>query len=69
MYTNQNYWPGSPGIFNSGSTVAAVFAVASSGYIATIDVSVAFGIRPVVSLSSKAKLSGSGTYNDVYIVS
>ena len=27
-----------------------------------------YGGRPVVSLSSKAKLSGSGTYNDVYTV-
>ena len=27
------------------------------------------GVRGVVSLSSKARLSGSGTYDDVYVVS
>ena len=31
-------------------------------------VSVTVGVRGVVSLSSKAKLSGSGTYDDVYVV-
>ena len=68
LYTNQSYWFGSPTIFNSGSTVAAVYAVGSSGYIASFDVSGAVGIRPMVSLSSKAKLSGNGTYDDVYTV-
>ena len=28
-----------------------------------------YGIRPVISLSSNAKLLGSGTYDDVYTVS
>ena len=30
---------------------------------------VRYGVRPVVSLSSKVKLSGNGTYNDVYTIS
>ena len=68
LYTNQNYWAGSPFYFNSYSTFSDVFFVPSSGSIYDYNVVYSLGARPVVSLSSKAKLSGSGTYNDVYIV-
>ena len=68
LYTNQSSWPGSPSYFNSGGG-AYEFAVSSSGYIGTGIVTSGRGARPVVSLSSKAKLSGNGTYNDVYTVS
>ena len=67
LYTNQSYWLGSPYTFYT--SVAGGFVVFSPGYLRNYRVSVAFGARPVVSLSSKAKLSGSGTYNDVYTVS
>ena len=63
LYTNQYYWSGSP--FNFG---ASVFIVYSSGYLYGYSVDIASGARPVISLSSKAKLLGSGTYNDVYTV-
>ena len=62
LYTNQYYWSGSP--FN----FASVFIVYSSGYLYGYSVDIASGARPVISLSSKAKLLGSGTYNDVYTV-
>jgi hypothetical protein len=42
--------------------------VYSSGYINYYGVGSSNGVRPVISLSSKAKLLGSGTYNDVYTV-
>ena len=68
LYTNQNYWLGSPSYFSSG-TYADEFYVNSSGYLYyNSGVNSLYGARPVVSLSSKAKLSGSGTYNDVYTV-
>ena len=70
LYTNQNYWVGSPSYFgSSGSTAfAGEFYVYSLGFFDYYFVANTFGARPVVSLSSKAKLSGSGTYNDVYTV-
>ena len=68
LYTNQNYWSGSPDYFSSSGD-ANEFQVGSSGFIDDSDVDNDIGVRGVVSLSSKAKLSGSGTYNDVYTVS
>ena len=67
LYTNQYYWLGSPRSF--GSSVAFEFCLFSSGSLDFTDVSNAYGARPVVSLSSKAKLSGSGTYSNPYTVS
>ncbi len=66
LYTNQYYWLGSPRLF--GGSAANEFGVSSSGYLRAYRVDTAYGARPVVSLSSKAKLSGNGTYNDVYTV-
>ena len=68
LYTNQVYWSGSPYNFYSGG-YSGEFVVASSGNLNYNYVNDSRGARPVVSLSSKAKLSGSGTYNDVYTVS
>ena len=62
LYTNQSYWSGSPSRFDSGGT---------NGFFVDISflfVDTSYGVRPVISLSSKVKLSGSGTYNDVYTV-
>ena len=64
LYTNQYYWSGSPTHFDRVYGVAVEFAV---DYYGDLGLGSA-GARPVVSLSSKAKLSGSGTYNDVYRV-
>ena len=69
LYTNQNYWLGSPDYFNGSYSLAMEFLVCSSGDLDGDSVYVNHGARPVVSLSSKAKLLGSGTYNDVYRVS
>ena len=67
LYTNQNYWAGSP--FEFKKNIANEFIVNSSGYNADTYMNYSrVGVRPVISLSSKAKLSGNGTYNDVYTV-
>ena len=68
LYTNKSYWSGSPYSFHSGG-FANEFFVNSSGRLNYDIVYFTYGARPVVSLSSKAKLSGSGTYDDVYTVS
>ena len=68
LYTNQHYWSGTPESFYSGGD-AFEYSVypsgANNGYIVYY---IRYGARPVISLSSKAKLTGSGTYNDVYTV-
>ena len=66
FYLNNNmaYWTGSPDTFQSGYSYVIVLNL--------VDCSVKkrlYGARGVVSLSSDAKLLGSGTYNDVYTVS
>ena len=66
LYTNQKYWSESPSYSDLGNVV---FIVNSSGSLDNTQVAVNYGVRPVISLSSKAKLSGSGTYDDVYTVS
>ncbi len=68
LYTNQSYWSGSPGYFYSSSSFVTNLFVNSSGSLSLNAFFIASGIRPVISLSSKAKLSGNGTYNDVYTV-
>ena len=69
LYTNQRYWSGSPSYFFSGSN-AYEFDVENSGHIFVYTVAGnPYGARPVISLSSEAKLTGDGTWNNVYIVS
>ena len=68
LYTNQHYWSGTPESFYSGGD-AFEYSVypsgANNGYTVYY---IRYGARPVISLSSKAKLTGDGTYNDVYTV-
>ena len=69
LYTNQSYWSGSPDVFHSSDS-AREFSVYSSGYLGNDRVDNSYrGARPVVSLSSKAKLLGNGTYSNPYTVS
>ena len=69
LYTSSFYWSGSPYDFFSDYSSAGEFSVSNGGDIGAGSVNITYGARPVVSLSSKAKLSGSGTYDDVYTVS
>ena len=69
FYLNNNmaYWAGSPDRFLDGYSIVFVldpFNGLSDGYV-----DIGYGVRGVVSLSSESKLLGSGTYNDVYVVS
>ena len=67
LHTGANYWAGSPYGFDSNG--AYEFRVAYDGILSDYFVDYNFGVRGVVSLSSDAKLLGSGTYDDVYVVS
>ena len=67
LYTNQYYWSGTPRNFNSESS-STEFQVSAYGENVPFGVGSSNGVRPVISLSSKAQLLGSGTYNDVYTV-
>ena len=70
FYLNNNmiYWVGSPGGFHgSGWSVFALIPISGLVY-GHVYYRVAAG-RGIVSLSSESKLLGSGTYNDVYVVS
>ena len=69
LYTDQSYWSGSPASFSSSDWHSYVFSVYSSGFLTYSTVNVASdGVRGSVSLSSEAKLSGDGTWNNPYIV-
>ena len=70
FYLNNNmaYWAGSPSEFPGDRSGVFAFLPISSlvrGYVDIRDIAA----RGVVSLSSDAKLLGSGTYDDVYVVS
>ena len=65
LHTNQVYWSGSPYVFKSGKISLLDFLVNSLGKFSLTG----NGVRPVISLSSSVKLSGDGTYNNVYTVS
>ena len=67
LHTGAFYWVGSPRGFRGSSS--GEFGVNDVGYLNYGGVSGIRGVRGVVSLSSESKLLGSGTYNDVYIVS
>ena len=69
LYTKKYYWSGSPIIFSGSAAHAFEFDVFSSGELNTYyAVDADIGARPVISLSSKTKLLGDGTWNNVYRV-
>jgi hypothetical protein len=71
LYTNQNYWTGSPYYFYcSPGCYAYEFDEETTGFFGYSNVdNYTSGIRPVISLKSGTKISsGSGTYNDPYVV-
>ncbi len=67
LYTNQYYWSGSPYFLYQNQDYE--FVVDNTGVLSYKSLELSSGVRPVISLSPEAKLSGSGTYNDVYTVS
>ena len=67
LYTGAHYWTGTPAAFD-GDFSFEYSAMDESGFSMS-DAGIRFAARGVVSLSSESKLLGSGTYDDVYIVS
>ena len=67
LYTNQNYWFGSPYYFNNGN--ATEFFVRSTGYLGGYYVSDTHGARVAVSLKPGATLNGAGTSENPFTVS
>ena len=66
LYTGKYYWSGTPTIFTNGYSL--VFLEPSSSTVSSYYVDNSLGVRPVISLSSEAKLSGDGTWNNPYTV-
>ena len=67
LYTNKNYWTGTPANYDRAQVM--LFLVNSSGDIYHNYPETYYGVRPVISLSSSVKLSGDGTWNNIYTVS
>ncbi len=67
LYTNQDYWSMSP--YGFYEDYGYTFYTTSSGKISdsTPD-RTALGVRPVISISKDANLSGNGTWNNPYVV-
>ena len=70
FYLNNNmaYWAGSPDAFNGSRSIVFGLSPFIGLGIGSVDDRIN-AARGVVSLSSESKLLGSGTYNDVYVVS
>ena len=66
LYTNYRYWTMSPDKFDGG--LAYVFLLTRQGSFDTSEngVRLDYGVRPVISLSSGALSSGTGTKNDPF---
>lgn len=67
LNTKNRYWTGTPCNYGVNSTSSSGYIVSSSSYTNSY-VSRSYGIRPVISLSSKAILLGGGTWDNVYTV-
>ncbi len=66
LYTKSSYWALSPYYYTDSS--AAEFIVSDNGVLGGSNVNNTYGLRPVVSLNSNILATGSGTWNDPYIV-
>ena len=70
LNTNQPYWLGSPDYYGYDDDYPYVLVYSVfSGSLSSIYPNRVIGVRPVISLSSKVKLYGDGTYNNIYTVS
>ena len=67
LYTGQSYWSGSPSAFIGNDGGSLVFNVVSGNFVIN-SVNDSYGVRSAISLSSEAKLSGDGTWNNPYTV-
>ena len=69
LYTGQSYWTMSPSYFSVNNAHSFAWSVFSTGILYETSPSTAFGVRPVLNLSSDVLYSsGTGTEEDPYIV-
>ena len=68
LYTGNNYWTMSPGVFDSGYAAAYEFILNSDGLAYFSWVTGTDGVRPVLNLKSGSLTQGSGTVLDPYRV-
>ena len=68
LHTGDYYWTGSP-LWYTSSANSGGYSVDRVGRLGGDSINRLIGVRPVISLSPKVKLSGNGTYNSVYTVS
>jgi hypothetical protein len=67
LYTNEDYWLLTPGVYNSN--LIGGFYVTNKGYLTFDKMNTLRGVRPVVNLSPDLFVIGSGTWNNPYVVS
>jgi len=68
LNTNQNYWTGTPYGFYGKYNYTYMINMSLKGELKSDFLNNSYGVRPVISLSSKTKLLGDGTWNNVYRV-
>ena len=70
LYTNSEYYTMSPShsSWYAGSLGIFVSVIDANGNLIFNRVGQSLGVRPVISLKSTVLASGSGTYNDSYVV-
>ena len=69
LYTGNYYWTLSPANFSATDSYARVFHLNSSSGLNDYSVIGAWGVRPVISLTTNNTITGSGTISDPYVVS
>ena len=67
LYTNQDYWTMTPGYVYNGK--AQVFFVRTNGSLLAYDAGDTLGVRPVINVRGNVSVTGSGWYDDPYVIS
>ena len=68
LFTDQDYWTITPHSTTTKSFINGVFMVWENGRLGGGDMAFAWGVRPVINLSSDVQITGSGTSTDPYTV-
>jgi hypothetical protein len=72
LYTNQSYFSMTPGHYNDSGTdntaPPQIFFLSNAGQFYNHPCYLSYGVRPVISLKSTVTATGTGVWNDPYIV-
>jgi hypothetical protein len=68
LYTTQYYWTISPSGFYDGANSTEIFIIGLEGEIFVSDNNTYLAVRPVISLKSDVTATGTGVWNDPYVV-